>query len=250
MRGRHIIGLSILSIMTCAGLYTSYATLFAVHNLVFCIDDHITDTEKHSIMALIHTLHERETAHIYDNMLPIRQQFPFIESIAITLLPNNIMQYTIHAAKPCCIVNQELAFTHNNTLVNKQIFTPTHIQNLPAIFIDEIALQKEQDLCGLQDCITNLLPSLFAEYTVAWYSPIHMRLYDKSQPQFSIIFSADHLPDTRTISACTTLKQNLPPPKRNRFTKNRQSNNGNWAADIRFNNQIILYADKGDRGHG
>jgi len=250
MKGRHVIGLSILLIVSGIGLRKSYATLFAMHNLAFCINDQITCTEKHAIMNFIHTLHERNTTHVADNILPIQQQFPFIEFITIALLPNNIMQYTIDIADPCCIVNQELAFTKNNTLVSKHIFTPTSIQNLPTVLVDEVALQKDQGLLSFQQCVTQLSHSLFTDYNVAWFNPMHVRLYDKQQPQFSIVFSIDRLPDARAITACTTIKQNLPSPKKNRYQKKGRSNASIWAADIRFNNQIVLYAEKGDRGHG
>jgi len=264
MKGRHIIGLSILLIIACIGLHNGYTALFAMHNLVFCIDDHITDTEKHAIMTYIHTLHERANIPTSDNILPIQQQFPFVESIHITLLPNSMMQYTVHISQPCCIVNQELAFIKNNTLTHKQIFNPTSIQNLPSVFVDEIALQKKHGLHNFQHCITSLSQDLLNDYNVAWFSEVYVRLHEKNHPQFSIIFSADRLPDTRTISACTAIKQDLVkqallqntpllaklPLKKNTFEKKRQLNTSNWAADIRFNNQIVLYAEKGDRGHG
>jgi len=248
MKGRHVIGLSILLIVACIGLRAGYTALFTVHTLAFCIDDQITCAEKHAIMNFIHTLHERDTTHIADSILPIQQQFPFIESIAIALLPNNILQYSIAVAGPCCIVNQELAFTKNNNLVNKQIFTPTRIQNIPTMLVDEVALQKEQGLHSFQQCVTELPRSLFTDYDVAWFNPMHLRLYDKNQPRFSIVFSVDRLPDTRTITACSSIKQNLPSANKNRHEKRGRSNASSWAADIRFNNQIILYAEKGDGG--
>ncbi len=250
MKGRHVIGLSILLIVSGIGLRKSYATLCTVHTLTFCINDQITCAEKHAIMNFIHALHEHNTTQVADNILPIQQQFPFITSITIALLPNNIMQYTMDIANPCCIVNQELAFTKNNTLVSKHIFTPTSIQNLPTVLVDEVALQKDHGLLSFQQCVTALPSSLFTDYNVAWFNPMHVRLFDKTQPQFSIVFSVDRLPDARAITACTSIKHNLPSPNKNRYKKKGQSNTSNWAADIRFNNQIVLYAEKGDRGHG
>lgn len=247
MKGRHVIGLSLVLIVSCIGIRACYATLFAMHNLVFCIDDQITLTEKYALMNFIHALHEH-TTHVSDTILPIQQQFPFVTSIAITRLPNNILQYTIHTAEPCCIVNQELAFTKNNTLVHRNIFTPTALQNLPTMLVDEVALQKEHGLDRFQQCVAELPRDLFADYKIAWFNPMHLRLYTKNQSDFSIIFSVDHLPDERTITACTSIKQSLPPAKKNRYEKKGQSNTSNWAADIRFNNQIVLYAEKGDGG--
>lgn len=247
MKGRHIIGLSLLLIVSCVGLRTCYTTLFAVHNLAFCIDDQITGAEKHALINFVHALHEQNT-HVSDTILSIQQQFPFVTSIAITRLPHNIMQYTIHVAEPCCMINQELAFTKNNTLVHKNIFTPTTMHSLPTMFVDEVALQKEQGMLNLQQCVTELPHTLFNDYKIAWFNPMHLRLYDKNQPNFSIVFSVDRLPDEQTITACTTIKQNLPSPKKNRYEKKGHANMSSWAADIRFNNQIVLYAEKGDGG--
>lgn len=250
MKGRHVIGLTSLVLIAGISLRTSYATLSAVHTFVFCIDDHISCEEKHAIMNFIHELYERDTTYTCDNLLPIRQQFPFIESLHIALLPNHMLHYTIHAAKPCCMVNQELVFTKNSTLVHKQLFTQLSIQGLPTIFVDEIALQKEQGLRGLQQCITQLSHTLFVDYKVAWINAMHVRLYDKNQPHFSIVFSTDRLPDTRILTACTSIKQDISSLKKNTGEKRGRSSISHWAADIRFNNQIVLYAEKGDRGHG
>jgi hypothetical protein len=249
MKGRHIIGLASLVLIAGIGI-RAYTSLFVVRNLVFCIDDQITCEEKHAIMNFIHGLHEHDISYSWNNILPIRQQFPFIESLQIVLLANHMLQYTIQVAKPCCMINQELVFTKNSTVVHKQVFTPLSIQSLPTVFVDEIALQKEQGLHGFQQCIAKLPDTLFVEYKVTWMNAMHVRLYDKSQPQFSIVFSTDRLPDTQILTACTAIKQDILSRNKNTGEKKRRSNVSNWAADIRFNNQIVLYAEKGDRGHG
>lgn len=250
MKGRHVIGLTIVVIIASISLRSSYATLLAMHNIVFCIDDHIICKEKHAIIDFIQELHTQNATYTSETILLIRQQFPFIESIHIALLANNMMQYTIHVAKPCCTINHELVFTENHTLLNKQIFTPASIQELPVIFVDEVAIQKEQGLHGLQQCIASLPLTLFSDYKVTWMNAMHVRLYDKNEPRFSIVFSADRLPDTRTLAACSSIKQDISSLKKNIDKKRGQLNTNHWAADIRFNNQIVLYAEKGDRGHG
>lgn len=249
MKGSHILGLTSLILIAGVGI-RAYTSLCAVHNLVFCIDDQITCEEKHAIMNFIHGLHEQDTSYSWNSVLPIRQQFPFIESLHIILLPNHMLQYTIQVAKPCCMINQELVFTKNSTLVHKQVFTSASIQHLPTIFVDEIALQKEQGLYGFPQCIAKLSQTLFVDYKVTWINAMHVRLYDKNQPEFSIIFSTDRLPDAHILTACTAIKQDILSLKKNTGERKRRSNVSNWAADIRFNNQIVLYAEKGDRGHG
>jgi len=170
----------------------------------------------------------------------IKKQFSCIASITSELYAPGVVQVCVQAVKPVLSVNQSFVLSHAGDCFSKELFTPVSVKQLPDLTVRAVG---DNDIsAGLRRASAVLSSSLFDTHAVVWESDHAAYLHDKQDPWFAIICSAESLPNDQMLSKCEQLKKDL-------SVKKRMSQDC-WVADVRFDNQIVVYSEKRGVAYG
>jgi len=157
--------------------------------------------------------------------------FPVLNKIIISYLPTG-MHITISAYEPVCCINDMLIMTVENMVFPKNIFSEISLVNIPTITV------LQEDMINLSSCVSSLLYTLPCDfnqlYDLELIDEYFVRLIDKQDPHFIIMFMANQEKLSWLCDQCTLVKQYI--VERAGFNKGVK-----WVADTRFADYIITY---------
>ncbi len=210
--------------------------LFTINRYIFSFDQTISDKTQQKIAAYV----EANQLSIFNGPAiadAIQERFSFVHNVTLSYLPIGVVCVEIIADQPEYWINNTQVITRKGSLYAKKVFTKHNLALLPSIAIsfdeDQQALPTR-----LHDVVTNLPSHVFTTYDFEWDTEHIIWLRDKEKPQFAIVFAADQLPTEKVLFGCTQIKQVL----HQRLALECKTH---WVADIRFNDQIIVYKGLG-----
>ncbi len=216
-----------------------------VDNQALFFDYFLAQETQQSITRYFKDACQNHTVAMSKICVYMKDAFPYINTIAISLLPNRLMHVEIKVHKPQYMVNNTHVLINNGLLAYKEIFTQQIIHTLHHVSINLPEENRQYIPQSAQKCLEHVTPYLFNHYKLFWQDAYFVWLCDKKYPCFAILFHQESVPDTELLHHCNSIKQQL--IDRGVFD---QKNKKIWIADVRFADQIVVYAKKKGGKHG
>ena len=178
----------------------------------------------------------------FKNARLLLEQFNVIKAIDFEYAPQGFV-CEVSCFKPIFIMNNIYVVLTNRAVVAPELFQELQLQTIAHITNEQpIAdcVAKE-----LYDCITTIDLELKEQFTVTWRHARDVLYCDKINTQYALQARSDQIITPQMIQHYHTviaLHKTRPIKKKNHV--------GLWIIDIRFDNQIILCAQKGGQGYG
>lgn len=214
-----------------------------VHNCAYTqvrvmIDtDSVVVDELCAIETLLTTIHAQDGCTLVDCITQAQAQFPYLYAGTAVFEPGSLVVYSFVCSKPVCIVNDQYLLLDNGVLVARKLFSDHSCMHTPVITLDHSLMQDQSQTHIIADTMAHIDPTLAAGARLHWHTVDSGFLETHDQTGFKIRFDVTHIPTAHILAYCATIHHEL-----------RDSNlvsHGVWIADIRFNNQIIVYRGKG-----
>jgi len=240
------IGLIVVGAAACAILFwrldrdLSYARDYS-----FVFDRRLSSCAQRAIAGA--TSHSIKMAQATPNQLitQLHKEFDFIKNVAIFTIPGSRAIAKIAAHKPLCLLGDDLALLSNGASIDRELLTEPTIAQTPHVAVHDWFAGDAGIPAPLAPFLKILGPQRLGEFNVTWYGDHEVVLTDKQTPTFSLVIEANRQLNDTLFAAGATVKELLAargilggPRKRP------------WAADLRFKNQVIVYAGKRGREHG
>lgn len=223
--------------------------VFSVRHYVYTINHHIIITDPSlsaNVTSAIHTLIDRATTYNPAQIVEkIYAHVPVVQAIHITNVPGNRQRVEITAQAPLYSINEQWVLTNKHELVFHDVYSPACLATLPRLTVHDWDAHAPA-LCA--DLLKTLyacrsFENLYHHYNFVWHHTVDAWLYDKHDPFFAIRFNALTLPTAPLIELCTTIKKEIKEQSPSQYKGMHYV-----IADIRFADQIIMYAKKGEKG--
>jgi hypothetical protein len=199
--------------------------------------DSVVADELCAIETLLTTLHTQKGYTVVDCITQAQAQFPYLYAGAAVFEPGFLVVYSFACSKPVCIVNDQYLLLDNGALVGKDILAGHSWTHLPIITLDQSLMQDQNQTHRVADTMAHIDPAITAGARMHWHTIDSGFLDTHDQAGFKVRFDVTHIPTAYILAYCAAIHHEL-----------RDSNgvyHGVWIADIRFNNQIIVYRGKG-----
>jgi hypothetical protein len=170
----------------------------------------------------------------------IKESFPAVKKVKIHSCPDGKITVTVIPYSPLAVVNQEHLLTRLGTLINADDIKSEQVKHLPALVI----LQKDKaPLQVCTDCrrfISRLERMVYKDYAITWFDKNRVELKDKQEKRFTLLASNQTVFSDALFAQYKKLKQEV--------GRSKTGVHKHWYVDVRFKNQIVLFAQKGERG--
>lgn len=220
-----------LTVVSVVSLKKITARLFAVEQVAFSLDPRVTHDCQQQVRASVDEYKANHAVYAPDVISLLQQQFPWIQSIAISYVPNNVMQVVIRAHEPVCMINHAQVLLMSGSSVEPLVYNQAALASLPQVTVAGAL----EDSSMLRALLQRIPADLLSSYDLEWVHETKVVLHDKQQRNFAIVCDSERLPDDALLSRCNTIKHDL--EKKGTFTS---STKKYWAADVRFENQIVV----------
>ncbi len=174
------------------------------------------------------------------------KEFPYIEKAEVHFIAPGVMCTDIRAQQPILAVNKTHVVVQSGALLPINLFYMYRTQFLPRVEVNNLASQNGYQIAFLTRAAPQL-SLLCKRYYIQWQDECTILLRDKAQENFSIVCSADTLPNDHVLACCAMIEDEY---------KNAQQGTGRKAApkaliaDVRFDKQIIVSSTQGGTAHG
>ncbi len=230
--------------------YYAYGRLSRVQRYTFSFDTCLASHVRDGVVNLIGdpSLHHAKGTALgrsgFDNLSQIiHKKFPSVSSLSFERSAPGVVHCSVQGAHPLVSVNRAFIVADSGALLTKDVFTQRSTQFLFDVTVPRAiaVVRMPQEFV---ESVRYFMPNFFTNYTVTWLDEKEIWLREKDQ-QFAIVCNADALPNERMLSYCERLKNDALAAMIEKKGRKQQ-----WAADIRFEHQLILFADKEGVGHG
>jgi hypothetical protein len=161
----------------------------------------------------------------------LQKNFPVLKKITIAYLPSCIC-VTVSAHEPLCVINDSVAMIANHDVCAKNIFSSIALKTCPSLTVAQESMGTIQQLLPK---IFALIPTDFYHlYDLVVTNDHSLRLVDKANPQFAIMYSVDRPFSSEIVAQCDRLKENM-------LVSGSFNKGVEWIADIRFADYIVTY---------
>lgn len=167
----------------------------------------------------------------FDTIAQLKKNFSVVSSVSIEYRPTGGV-VNIAAHKPLHLVNDSFVLTENNEIIEPSLFAQSVLDELPCVMAGQNFLQ---DASGSLLKVLRQLPARwFERYECDCCDSYCIRLRDKTNPCFVIVYSGDQVVSTHMLDQCEAVKNDV--IKHGMLDKDVA-----WVADIRFANYIVAY---------
>lgn len=238
--------------MLCAWMVRGLASSwFQVDQFVVHPGDQFSQEQQQAIMTFFQETQELKTASLDQISSSVRGQFPSVGRLALSQDASGQVTVFLEPVRPQSLIN-EYVLSQDGQLFKKQLFHESVVSSLVNIFIPCL------DACCVspctaenKECVGTLLPelhetvckisgALLQRYNISCRNQASWLLVDKQEQRFAILFHGTKIPDEKVIATCDKLKGTL--DARGVFTA---ADTLSWVADVRFENQIVLFRNAG-----
>ncbi len=166
---------------------------------------------------------------------------PIIKNITLEYVPQGVV-CSIKCHEPKFIINNSHVVLSNYSVVTPELFSPELLHQISHIkVVDAIDTAVS---ASLFDCVVERSVPVQEQFALIWHHEWFVLYEDALNSKYSLLARADQ---TITSSILTQYHAIINSHKNNSKKKKHDSS---WIVDIRFDNQIILCAQKGGQGYG
>ncbi len=240
---KKIVMLLVLMFGGYVGMRTIYKKVSSIQSYRFYIDQQVSVAVRQKIKDFI--TDEQTNKFPFGSLAQaVHEEFPCVESIIVHRRMPGCLEVKIAVSSPTIILNNNSLLLVNGVVVSKDTFVKAASKKLHNV--DVPSLQTIEDKATfIKRHLVRLSDSIFKMYRVELRDNFHALLHDKKQNKFSVLFNKDVELSDKKLAQCKRLKQRL--EDRDVFISQPRER---WVVDIRFKDQIVLYARKGDCYYG
>lgn len=210
------------------------ATHFStINNVTVDIDSTLSGTAHKELLSYIATC--ANTCHDGHTFLTqIKNNYSYIESVKIDYYQAHTASVTVEAKNPWILINNKQVMMTDGTLCAPYLFNEQSIRNCFTVCVSS---DDNSLFAYVYEWAKKVDPVLLRAYSVTWYDITHIELCHISDNQFTIIASHDRPIDLTILNQCQYIKKTHKANITNTLYNH-------LIADIRFANQIIIFAKK------
>jgi hypothetical protein len=197
-------------------------------------DDVLVPEKQAEIQSFIDVVDKKFTLKQPELVACIRQEFPFIRSIKMHLIPPGVLELTFAVSEPLCIINDDMVVVPPKSLLPLSWFQEKFYNSLPIIAVDSFVL-KSVDVENLIALIKQLPQEICMNFALTLKTVDELLLTDKNEPRFSLVCRVDKMPMNELARYGSIVKSLL--SSRGAFASKCINS---WLADLRFEKQIVL----------
>ena len=207
----------------------SFFTHCRAYDFLFVTDPSLSSVCCSSLeVDFLHGFEKKKSG--FDAAMYVKKNFPVVNSISISYQPTgSVVNISVH--KPVYAVNDVFVLTENNDIVEQSFFTQLVFDDLPCVKVGQHLL----DNSGLLLQLLGQLPAQWADlYECDCVDEYSIRLKDKTDPRFVILYSEDQVVSAHMLDQCELVKKDI-------IKHGMLDKDVSWVADIRFANYIVAY---------
>lgn len=185
---------------------------------------------------------EHQTSGTKDHrfVADFKKAFSVVDRVTVCKQYNHKTKVQVTPHQPLARVNESHIITRNGRLVQADLFAKSIQESLPKITIVEKNQKEVQVSSSCLRFVNRFIQKLYSDFSVTWFDKTKIELKDKKNTQFSLLAFNETQFDQSIFETYNKLKQEV--MGRNSSKKKR------WCVDVRFKNQVLLFAQKGERG--
>lgn len=249
---RFVRGIQVASILICTIVsfwsINQLATQFlSADRFAVCVKGSLSLQQISVIKNFLENNKEHSAMPLFALAKIVQERFPSLETISFFQDASGVITLQATTVEPMLMVDDTLVLTRDGKLFKRSLFDDHFLHSLQKIscpFIDEKCSfidMQQSELVGQwsQDMVfvaKNFSDNLFELYDISCQDKASWWLQDKKQKNFFILFNGIGMPNEKVLAACNKIKEML--DARGEFKTKRVAN---WVADIRFEEQIILF---------
>ena len=208
--------------------------------IIFSFDTHIAHSVRENIVA---TIQAHRSEHVASMSKMVHEKFPSIDSVSFHYCSPDALFCHVQGVRPLINVNSHLVVAESGTILPKECFT-----NRSVAFLYDVRMPKTVALDHVPGTfittMRKIMPDLFMRYAVSWIDEQEIWLKEKEK-EFSIVCNHATLPDEKMLNFYKHIQDDVLASQAEKKGRKQQ-----WAADIRFDHQLILFAGKEGVGYG
>ncbi len=170
-----------------------------------------------------------------DSISAIKNEFPFLHTCAIRMMAPGIYHITYSAQKPVACLGNTHCITSQGLLVPAEHYCVTRRTALPCIYT-ALSPDSIADTQPLLSFINHAYEQIRERYTVEYKGDHAFFLHDQINNNNSILTCADILLTQDLLHAINNIFL-----EKNQQVRSSRTKKNQWIADVRFDNQVILY---------
>jgi|GEM_PF-6000548 len=203
--------------------------------------DDLALEEQCAIETLLTTLHAHEGCTTQSCITQVQTQFPYLAHGTVSFEPGSQTVYTFETFKPVCLVNDAYLLFYHGVIMRRDVLSTAACARIPLIRVDQGLLHDSRAMRAVAHAMVGVEPTIAQSYIMQWQTLYASFITVPFDPPFKIMFDIAHVPTAPLLAHCTAIYCEL--------SDTQVPLAGEWIADIRFNNQIIVYRGKGG-GYG
>lgn len=239
---RHLRMLSALLLLFVGGrgVLRLYTDMQIIKKVVVIHDHQLSEQRLSLLKKQIHNLSLIKRPDLPAFLDLISHEFPEIAQFDLCYHDDQTLICTVATHAPVCTINTNSLLLENNSVAPKDHFKL-------ASFLYDVRVPCYHDtLCSpaqLRACLSELSADILSRGTLIWYGPHDIFLACKDA-SYGIVFDTEHVLEPNMIEQCAHL---ITKAGTQMLALKRQKK---WIADVRFEKQIVVYADTGGIKYG
>ena len=254
VRGVKISGFCICVVASLWAVRSFAVRFFRVERFLVQSDSAFSKAQKAAISDFFQNDQTFKTASLAVVAKRVHERFFSIKKVSLVQDSSGSIMVKADSVRPLFRINDDLVLVDDGRLFKKALFDRTVLDSLNSIDVQSIdhrcdgSVDMEQDelvgafLPQLLKTVREIPGTLFRKYHVSCCDKVCWSLEDKQQKKFLIFFNGMKMPDDTVIYSCNKIKGTL--DARGVFTGRCAHA---WVADVRFEDQIILFRKIGGR---
>lgn len=208
----------------------SFFTHCRAYDFLFITDQFLSSECRSSLKAeFLHSFEKKNSD--FDAIVQIKKSFPVVSSVSIAYRPAGAV-VNVTTRRPVYTVNDSFVLTDNNDIVDRLFFAQSVLDDLPCVTVSQNFLAHNAD--SLLSLLQQLPAQWVESYECECVDEYCIRLKDKVNPRFVIVYSEDQVVSAHMLDQCESVKKDI-------IKHGMLDKNVSWVADIRFANYIVAY---------
>ncbi len=167
-----------------------------------------------------------------------KNNFPFLTMVSARLVPCGHALVTCYGGKARCRVGDSLVLLESGVLAGQHVFEQG-VADLPQVHVAQWCIGREGMPARLPQFLNRIDSALLAQYNITWRGDHDIEFCEHGSDGFTVLTSADRGIDATLLDKCRSVQEKL---------SDRSAEK--WVADVRFRDQIIVFAERMRRGYG
>jgi hypothetical protein len=211
-------------------LVVSSYTLIHINRYVYFISSYVSNTQQEIAKKIIESK-GAIPALLCKNQL--YEQLCAIKFCSFSYQPDKTVCITIKNAKPVLCINNDKVITQNGCIQDRLLFDQNYVAQLPTVQARSLLSKR------VIEWLIALPPTIFKNYNLEYNHTHSITLYPKNNCSYAFLVSGQQTLSEHFLQKCSDQLSHHTIGKKDTILY-----------DLRFENYVIIYAQKGGADHG